>query len=504
MTVIDFEGILNRARQQAGGAARPDPQQPLYRTPPEREQYPVRSLMGLQAPVLAQQYKNGAPVEITAGAMLSATALVSQALYDIELPALGRKPTSLFFATVGSSGERKSREDQDATLAIAQLVKEWTNNYEMDNCFALNAIEVWELQRRTAKREHKRNPSALKAALDALGPKPPQPMPPQLILEDATIEAVLMHLEKRPWAGIFSAEAGTLVGNSSFAEDRITHTAGRLNQLWDGRIPDRHRVGTGTQILAGRRCSLHLMLHPRLFGQLFGHPTLLDLGTFARWLVVYPDSRMGWRPTVVDLTPPHQEALDEYYRRIQLLADTQPTISHGGLEPTTLKLTDDAKTLFVAMIGMYEELLRKDGDYYEIRDFGAKLAEHTGRLAAVLAVYNNPRAPVVDENAIESGCLLAVYYANEMKRLRAIAGITEAEHITNDLRQWCLEYTAKVRREEFHLAEVYQYGPRAVRTPAIARAHLATLVETGWLEELPADIIIDGRKRQHSWQIRRD
>jgi hypothetical protein len=137
-------------------------------------------------------------------------------------------------------------------------------------------------------------------------------------------------------------------------------------------------------MLAGRRCSLHLMLQSNLFHKLFSNQDLLTLGTFARWLVVWPESRMGWRPTVVDLTPPHQAALDEYYRRIQLLADTPPTVSHGALEPATLQLTDGAKALFIALADEYERSIRKDGTYYEIRDFGGRLAEHTGRLAAVL------------------------------------------------------------------------------------------------------------------------
>jgi hypothetical protein len=188
MTTINFEEIrdrLNRARA-GDSTTRPDAQQPLYRAPPEREEYPVEALMDLQAPVKALHYKNGAPIAMVAGAMLSTTALVTQPLYDVELPALRRKPTSLFFATVGESGERKSQQDIDANQPVFQQQDEWRKNHEMDNYLALNAIEVWDMQRRKAKRDYRREPAAMKEALDALGPRPHEPMPPQLIIEDTT------------------------------------------------------------------------------------------------------------------------------------------------------------------------------------------------------------------------------------------------------------------------------------------------------------------------------
>ena len=505
MPVINIQDVLDRISARSGGGdTRPDPQQPLYRAPPEREEYPVDALMDLQAPVEALQYKEGAPVEMVAGAMLSAAALVTQPLYDVDLPAMGRKPTSLYCAAVGASGERKSQVDKLANRPVREQEKQWDENFETDNYLAVNAMDVWELQRRIAKKDFRKNPAALKQALDDLGPKPHAPMPPQLIVEDTSIEMLLMHLEKRPWAGVFSAEAGVLVGNTSWSDDRVLHTAGRLNQLWDGHSPDRHRVTTGVQMLRGRRCSLHLLLHPNLYHKLFSNQVLLDLGTFARWLITWPDSRMGWRPVVVELDPQRQEALDEYYRRIQLLADTLPTINHGALEPGTLKLTDDAKALFVHIMDAHERSLRKDGTYYEIRDFGAKLAEHTGRLAAVLAVYNNPRAPVVDLKAVEAGCVLAMYYADEMKRLRALGAVSQTDRETEQLKRWCLEYTTKKGRDQIHLTEVYQFGPPIVRTATIARDYLTALVAAGWLEELPAGTVIDGASRREAWQIRQD
>jgi hypothetical protein len=61
MSTINFEEIREQINRMKAGD-KPDPQQPLYRAPPERKEYPVDALMDLQAPVEALQYKNGAPI----------------------------------------------------------------------------------------------------------------------------------------------------------------------------------------------------------------------------------------------------------------------------------------------------------------------------------------------------------------------------------------------------------------------------------------------------------
>ena len=97
---------------------RPDAQQPLYRAPPEREEYPVDALMDLQAPVKALQYKEGAPMAMVAGAMLSSHGFSHPTTLRCGAASDGRKPTSLFFATVGESGERKSQMDMLANRPV--------------------------------------------------------------------------------------------------------------------------------------------------------------------------------------------------------------------------------------------------------------------------------------------------------------------------------------------------------------------------------------------------
>ena len=84
-----------------------------------------------------------------------------------------------------------------------------------------------------------------------------------MLVSDPTPEALVLHLaDGRPWAGVFTAEGGILVGGSAFNDESRMRTGALLNTLWDGEPIRRKRVMTGTSFLPGRRCSAHVMLQP--------------------------------------------------------------------------------------------------------------------------------------------------------------------------------------------------------------------------------------------------
>ena len=68
-----------------------------------------------------------------------------------------------------------------------------------------------------------------------------------------------------------------------------------------------------------------------------------------------------------------------------------------------MTLTADARALWVQFHDAVESELRPSGALHSIRAFGAKMAEHAGRLAAVLTVYGNPDAMYVDGPTMACG-----------------------------------------------------------------------------------------------------
>jgi hypothetical protein len=55
-----------------------------------------------------------------------------------------------------------------------------------------------------------------------------------LLVADPTPEALVLHLaDSRPWAGVFTAEGGILLGGSAFNDESRMRTGALLNTLWD-------------------------------------------------------------------------------------------------------------------------------------------------------------------------------------------------------------------------------------------------------------------------------
>jgi hypothetical protein len=108
--------------------------------------------------------------------------------------------------------------------------------------------------------------------------------------------ALVLHLrDARPWAGVFTAEGGVLVGGHAFSPEMAMQTGALLNTLWDGAPIRRTRVLTGTAHLPGRRCSVHVMMQRVVADKLLGDAVPDGIGMLARMLVVEPESTIGTR-----------------------------------------------------------------------------------------------------------------------------------------------------------------------------------------------------------------
>jgi hypothetical protein len=153
-------------------------------------------------------------------------------------------------------------------------------------------------------------------------------------------------------------------------------------------------VLTGATFLPGRRCSVHVMIQPVIADRLFGDAMLDGIGMLARTLLVAPESTAGSRLFREPL-PGCRPVLEDYAARLEFLLDKPPATKPDDgqvLDPPVLRLAPDATRLWVQFHDLAERALLPGGAYHAIRPFGAKLAEHAGRLAAVLTAYADPDA----------------------------------------------------------------------------------------------------------------
>jgi len=133
-----------------------------------------------------------------------------------------------------------------------------------------------------------------------------------------------------------------------------------------------------------------------------------------------------------------------------------------------------------------------------IKAFAAKLAEHAGRLAAVLTVYNDPDAMVVPLWAMQNGITLAVHYACEMLRLHGGATVGQELRAAEKLLDWWRDQP----NPTLYLAAIYQNGPYTLRDAKSARRAVEILEDHGQVDRLPSGSIIDGTARREAWRLR--
>ena len=241
------------------------------------------------------------------------------------------------------------------------------------------------------------------------------------------------------------------------------------------------------------------MLQPVVADALFNDPMFDGIGLLARMLIVAPNSTAGtrfYRDSDLDT----DMALTGYDNRLTHLLKrefvTRPEMP-DALDPPPMRLHVDAKTVWIKFHDECERAIASDGGLSTIRAFGAKLAEHAGRLAAVLTLFDDCDAMEIPAIAMQCGVTLATYYANEMLRLNGGASVSRDLRTAQRLLNWWQVQPNPV----VHLATIYQFGPSELRDAKAARTAVSVLAESGWIERLPPSTVVDGKPRKEVWRL---
>jgi hypothetical protein len=234
---------------------------------------------------------------------------------------------------------------------------------------------------------------------------------------------------------------------------------------------------------------------------LFGRPEFADQGFLWRCLITHPPLS---RPAPYNATNlSHDPLVLAYYRRIRELLNEplpvdlndlgQPTLE---LRPRLLQFDDQAKAEWVEHFNRLEDMAAEDGPLFAIRGYARKTAEHIARLAGVFALMADPKATTVPLAAVEAGAeLMLDFYLNEMLRLHEGNAISQDVLTAQRLLEWVKS------REVIHLSQVYQHGPRPIRTKEAALKAINTLVNHGWLMRIEGGVTLDGIHRRDAWRV---
>lgn len=491
-----------RARLDAQSHLAPEGPQPLLREIAPGADFPIDALGPLREAAEAVQGQTLAPIAIPAASALAVASLAVMGHADVETLG-GKRPTSLYVLTIAKSGERKSSCDAPLMSALREYEKEQAKAQRAEVERWKNAHAIWQGKHdqilADAKRSKGEKHTAAQVDLEALGPAPAAPPSADRVVTEPTYEGLTrLFAQGQPALGIFSDEGGQFLGGFAMASDNRQKTLAALNDLWQGNPIRRTRQGEGSFTLYGRRLAVHLMVQPGVAQAFMADPMAGDTGFLPRFLICEPPSTIGTRQH--SLTWQDTGALDRFGRRLLDVLETPLPMDAETreLQPRLLALGHEARALLVAFSDDVERRQAPCGDLAHITGYASKAAEQAARIAGVLTLWRDLKAPEVTAEDMAYGMALAAFYLGEASRLANAAIISAEISRAEDLRKWLLTSWAE---PEILCSDVLQRGPNALRESPKARAALELLEKHGWLELLPAETVVRGAPRKKAWRI---
>ena len=483
------------------------PPEPLRAPMPPANLYPVESLgniLGAAAKALHESVK--APLALCCQSVLASASLSAQTHFDVKLPWGERKPLSLFLLTVAESGERKSGIDDLVLGAAKAQERQDMEAYKTELEIYEDELALWKAKNESANKKavganSKASSENAAEQHHQCGERPQPPIMPLRFVTDPTVEGLFKLLVVgQPSVGLFSDEAGLLIGGHALNNDNALKTMARWCKLWDGSPFDRVRAGDGSSILYGRRLCMHQMAQPEVMTQLLSNRTANGQGMLARCLSAWPESTIGSRHIDKFEWAGDRHELKRLYAIFKALSEAEPCTgkSQQELEPVELSLDENAIQLAIAAGNQFETLMQSGNDLSELRDRTAKALENACRLAGVMAVIEGGiNTKSISKAHLERGLVLVQWYLAEALRIRGAAIIPQSVIDAESLSKWLHSRNITL----FNTKPVLTHGPSQLRNKARLLAAIGELVSNGYLVTNAPGTVIDGVITRSSWRV---
>jgi hypothetical protein len=397
-------------------------------TAPPSVEYPIEAL-GPLAPV-ARAIADGAQVRpaMAGQSVLGAAALLVQHRHDVR--ALdGRRPLSLYFLTIGDSGDGKTAAERPALAPIRDWQRAQTDAY------------------RAALAEHEAAPPK--------GRGDP-PRAPYRIAKDATVEGIRQGFAAGiPTQGVYTSEAASLLCGYGMSADQRMKTASTLNGLWDDGELSVSRSITGRIQLYDRRLSVHWLIQPSAAQDTLHDASLSNLGFWPRFLAAWPDPP---RPKVYrDWRPESDPAIGTYWRRAtELLAEP---IGDDCARLPAIESAPEARARAGRFFEAMEREARTAGARLEaVRPFALRATEQAYRIAGVLSAYAGRRE--IDDATMRGSIALALYSVDTWRGIFGDRDEARAHTQALALYRWLLTRPGAAAST----TAILSAGPRCVRS----------------------------------------
>ena len=476
---------------------------PLVPEMPGSDDYPTDALLGMAPAIELISNELQMPAAMVGQCALGMANSVIHGLVDIQKPSYTKpRPCSLFMMTGADSGEGKSMVDNILSSQLLEQCFDKEQGYQ-------ESLREFDIAQRVLKSEERKiegnkdlSAESCEQQLKALT-IPTPPMNPRLKVADFTIEGLGRAFREGCSRLSAMTDEGALIfeGHAMKNERRMSVLA-RCCKLWDG-TPwenDRGKAENNFQ-LYGRRLAMSISTQTSVLKGVMSDRQAFDQGFLARFLVAIPDSTIYER-RMVDIDWSQRPVITDYWKTLKELYSAQPNVSERDslmLKPRALQLSPDAKKIHKRYGNNCFQL--SGGEYQAIRPMVLKAEENLLRVAATLAIWNNPDSGEINTHYLEAAEYIIDFYLKEALRVVEYSSGPVAE-TELDLAFELLTWIKKERRFLVYSQLLTQHAPRRdMRKARTIKSLMGAMVEHGHAIRLEDKPIIDGSRRKDAWLI---
>lgn len=435
--------------------------------------------------VEAESHATQTPADLAAMLALSVCASCIARRVVVEPRPGWREPVNLYAAVLLEPGNRKSAVFADATKPLIELEAGLIEEARPIVARAQSERRQKELRlRKLEKLAADKGGAAIADAGDLAEELACEPelVLPRLIVADATAEKLGMMLADQggriasmsPEGGVFDLMAG-LYSKSGIPQFEVY----LKSHAGDDLITD--RVSRPSVRVERPALTCAYAMQPAVMAGIADQTAFRGRGLLARFLYAAPRSWIGERQ--IAPAPMTDGTRADYRRIVRSLTEIQgETVQH---------LSPDAADLFRRWEAEIETTLADGGKLESLRDWGAKLAGATLRLAAVLhnvefAPGGEIDAPTITA-AVEIARYLIPHAAAAMRLMLAHTDTADADA------RYVLRWIERHEKKTFTKSEAQHHGKRRFPLAEDIDPVLCELVRRGYVRLMPVESAGPGR-----------
>ncbi len=403
------------------------------RTTADDSAFPVDAFGDFQESIEVIAEQRQAHVEMVSGTLLTCVAALAQPLVSVAWNQGGESmPVSLNLLMMGESGERKSSTIKAIMGPVEAVLRQHAD------------------QRKLMK------------------------------FSDTSIEGLINHIVYRcPSVFLLATEGASLLGGHAMNRDNLMRFLATTAALYSGESVTKVRAQAYVEAY-DRKLSMLIAAQPTIAYRFIGNKLIMDQGQGNRFLFSTPPSLLGQRKMVFD----NLHELSPYLNlksRLETLASAPWTtdLSTGGMITRAIYPCDEARETLAMFADGIQEEMRPGGEFADQKNYATRMPEQVLRIAAVLAMLDDPCVEVISDEVMERACNLGSFYLDTAMKLLRKAPANEQEQDAGTLLEWMRSKMVEQDLAAIPARVIYKDGPRCARPSKRAQELLTILVARG-------------------------